>query len=134
MVEKRPKATQSYVPSPPKKELGKDIGVQADLDDPRLTRYEMQLEKIIRSLWTPLIKKYTKEYALSQLVPRHQKEMVLKIIKDVDRRGRSGRRSKSLTTKEEFMLKQTPEGSVEIPEVIKDLEIEPVNNKEKTPN
>jgi hypothetical protein len=40
----------------------------------------MELEKIIRKMWEPLVKKYSKEYVLNQIIQGDKKELVMKIL------------------------------------------------------
>lgn len=90
-------ATQTLLPTKHIKQNpnGRDFATQADLENPSLTRYEMELEKIIRMLWEPLVKKHSKEYLLSQVVSRDKKELVQNILKENTKKAR--------TAKEEFL-------------------------------
>lgn len=90
--------TQTLMPkvNPEGIQNGRDFGAQADLEDPQLTRYEMELEKIIRQLWEPLVRKHSKEYLLSQVISRDKKELVRNIIKENTKKGRP--------PKEEYLL------------------------------
>lgn len=45
-----------------------DFGVQTEPEYSKLSRYERQLEIIIRSLWGPLTKKYTPTYIFSTVI------------------------------------------------------------------
>jgi len=53
----------------------------------------MELEKIIKQLWDPLAKKYSKEYVLSQIISRDKKDIILNILTETGKRNKEHRPS-----------------------------------------